>query len=78
MKPRSVWRVTHWQTASLRTAVHPLHVQHGSEQADVVVHSAERLHAFKQLQTGRQRTFESRPVSEWAGLQIPPPFTSME
>lgn len=29
--------------------MHPLHVQHGSEQTDVVVNSTERLHAFKQL-----------------------------
>lgn len=43
--------------------MHPLHVQHGSEQANVVVHAAERLHALKQLRTRQTQTFESRTAS---------------
>lgn len=40
---------THGQAAPLGAAVHPLHVHHRPEQADVVVDSAKRLHALKQL-----------------------------
>lgn len=41
---------THRKAAPVCTAMHPLHVQHGSEQADVVVDATVRLHAFKQLE----------------------------
>lgn len=40
---------THGQTASVGAAVHPLHVHHRPEQADVVVDAAKRLHTLEQL-----------------------------
>ena len=54
-------RATHRQAAPVSTAVHPLHVQHGSEQPDVLVNASERLHALKQLtHTHTQRTHTER------------------
>lgn len=50
------WVQTHRKTASVSAPIHPLHVQHGSEEADVVVSSTKRLHAFKQLESRQTDT----------------------
>ncbi len=47
---------THREAASVSAPMHPLHVQHGSEQTDVVVDSTERLHAFEQLERRQAET----------------------
>lgn len=49
---------THGQTAPVGAAVHPLHVHHRPEQADVVVDAAKCLHTLEQLykHTGGHRT----------------------
>lgn len=50
---------THGKAASVSASMHPLHVHHGSEQTDVVVHSTERLHAFKQLERSQTLIFNT-------------------
>lgn len=50
------WVQTHRKAASVSAPMHPLHVQHWSEQTDMVVDSTERLHAFKQLERRQTET----------------------
>lgn len=58
---------THGQAAPLGGVVHPLHVHHRPEQAHVVVDSAKRLHALKQLgkQTGGHMTAADQRPGAW-------------
>lgn len=67
---------THGQAAPVGAAVHPLHVHHGPEQADVVVGAAERLHALEQLgeQAGGHMTAVALP--SWRGGVASPRWSS--
>lgn len=76
-------RQTHRKAASVGASMHPRHVQHGSEQTDVVVYSAERLHAFKQLEgntethialsLNRKTLSQNTPAQLHNASEMPPP-----
>lgn len=52
--------------------MHPLHVQHGSEQADVVVDSTKGLHPFEELQRTSEVSDSSGNDFKRSQQHIPP------